>query len=235
MSFYLSTGLRNALLGKQVVMAATNAAFAVTTNIITPSSGNLLNDGFRPGDYIVITNTASNNKIFTILSVASDGSTMTTNEALVAEADNPCNIVALGKNFKDLFRYHVIKIFGGYYDPTSADLADSGSLLVTLTGASGAVTPGTSTNGLEFGDPTNGVLPIGGVAVSGVVSTGGTAGYYRMYDNAVDGTVDTTNLRTIRCQGDCSTTGAEMILSNLSLTSGATVTINTHNITFPAS
>ena len=234
MSFYLSTGLRNALLGKQVVMEATNAAFAVTTNIITPSSGNLLNDGFRPGDYIVVTNTASNNKVFTILSVASDGLTMTTNEALVAEADNPCNIVALGKNFKGLFRYHVIKIFS-YYDPASADLVDNGTLLVTLTGASGAVTPGTSTNGLEFGNPTSGVLPIGGVAVSGVVSTGGTAGYYRMYDNAVDGAVDTTNFHTIRCQGDCSTTGAEMILSNLSLVLGATVTINTHNITFPAS
>lgn len=233
MAFYLSTGLRNALLGKQVVMAATNAAFAVTTNVITPSSGNLLNDGFRPGDYIIITNTANNNGVFSILSVHSAGTSMITNEALATEADNACNIVALGKDFKGIMRYHVIKIFSGT-DPVGADLVD-GSLLVTLTAVSATVTPGTSTNGLEFGTVSGGIIPIGSVAVSGVVATGGTAGYYRMYDNAVDGTVDTANLRTRRCQGDCSTTGAEMILSSLTLVQGATVTINTHNITFPAS
>jgi hypothetical protein len=66
---------------------------------------------------------------------------------------------------------------------------------------------------------------------SGVNVATGTAGYFRLITSSDTGASSSTEKRL---QGNISTSGAEMNLSNLNLTQGATLTIDSFNITLPA-
>jgi hypothetical protein len=66
---------------------------------------------------------------------------------------------------------------------------------------------------------------------SGVNLATGTAGYFRLVTSSDTGILSTTDKRL---QGNISTAGAEMNLSNLNLTLGATLTIDSFSITLPA-
>ena len=115
--------------------------------------------------------------------------------------------------------------------PTSADSAASGTLLGTMTLASGAFTPGTSTNGLTFASPSGGsVSKTGTWSFVGVAA--GTAGWFRFKGNAVDagGSSDTA----IRMDGSCGSSGADLNLSNINITVGAPVTCDVFVYTQPA-
>jgi hypothetical protein len=68
--------------------------------------------------------------------------------------------------------------------------------------------------------------------VSGVGATNGTAGYFRLVTNLDDGLLSTTQLRM---QGNVSTSGAELNLTNINIALGATQTIDTFQLTEPAS
>ena len=59
--------------------------------------------------------------------------------------------------FAATFEKGVIEIYTGT-QPASADAAVSGTLLGTMTLASGAFTPGSPTNGLTFAEPANGAV-----------------------------------------------------------------------------
>lgn len=186
MAVRLSTGLRNKLAGAVAsrVDAASKIAFVQSGSVITDADSALLTDGFRPGDTVVITDTVSNNGTFTLLSVASDGSSMVTNEALVDEAVS-CNptITGEGKSLKEIFNGCILTIWSGSA-PVTADLVESGTLLLEITESSGAFTVGSLTNALTFGTISAGTLAkSAGQTWSGVGLAAGVQGYFRLYDN----------------------------------------------------
>lgn len=77
-----------------------------------------------------------------------------------------------------------------------------------------------------------GVLSKNADTWSGVNVATGTAGYFRMVTSGDTGVLVTTTEK--RLQGNISTSGAEMNLSNLNLTLGATLTVDSFTITLPA-
>lgn len=120
-----------------------------------------------------------------------------------------------------------IRIFSGSA-PASADDSQTGTLLVTIGGASG------SANWLQFKNTaTAGKISKRAVTWDGVAVATGTAGYFRYCASTSDpGTTSTTQ---IRIQGAVATSGAELNMSTVSIANGATQTIDTFDITMPAS
>lgn len=143
------------------------------------------------------------------------------------------NALLATDSFKETMVDGVIRIFPGV-QPTSADDAEGATHLVELTLASAAFTPGAPEGGLEFGDAaTAGVLPKKtGEVWSGVATATGTAGWFRFYPNARTTGASTT---AARFDGSISTSGAQLNMSSTAITSGATTTIDSFTITFPAS
>lgn len=237
MAFYFSTGLRNAILGDQdTITAITLSADETAGEYFILDSGNgLFNAGFRPGGTITIagfTGTPANNQITTISKVWEDGSKMQIAGTLVDDtAGESVTITAVAKAFKDVFRNNVIRIYSGSA-PTDANAAETGVLLLKITKSSGAVVPGTSTNGNNFDAIAAGVLSKDSNVWSGVGLSDGTAGYWRTYDN---GEVTGSSSTAKRCQGTCGTSGTDFVMSSTSVVTGATITLDTFNINQPAS
>lgn len=119
----------------------------------------------------------------------------------------------------------LILIYGGPV-PASADAAVTGTLLCTISN--------NSTGGpLLFDAPVGGMLPKAAAQVwSGINVATGTATYFRVINSATpdDGTLSTTQ---VRLQGTCGTAGADLNMSSVNLTAGATQTIDACNITLP--
>lgn len=139
-------------------------------------------------------------------------------------------------SLKEIFANGQIRIYSGS-QPFSGDDAETGSLLCTITLASGAMTSGVGTNGINFGNAVDGVIgKADGEVWSGANSETGTAGWFRIYPNDFDANMGTaTGGDKIRLDGRVSTSGAEMRLSNTSLVSGVTTTIDNVAISLPAS
>ena len=112
--------------------------------------------------------------------------------------------------------------------PASADYAETGSKLVRISVASGTY----ATSGLQFGTCAAGVLPKSGTSWSGVVSLAGVAGYFRFYGTA--GTSGSSAVEN-RIDGNVGLSGSDLVLANSSLVLNATVTVDTFQLTVPAS
>lgn len=129
----------------------------------------------------------------------------------------------------------VIRIYSGS-QPASADAAATGTLLMEVTVGSGTFAHGTATYGLDFDAPSGGVLSKAVAETwSGVgrsaAGTGTTAGWFRFYGNPTDdGSLSTT---LPRIDGRISTSGGEMLLSNLNIVEGATTTVDSFSISWP--
>ena len=141
---------------------------------------------------------------------------------------------ATGDNgsFKDLMADGIIEIYSGS-QPADADTAESGTKLVRITVASGAFTPASATNGLEFGNASGGsIAKASGEVWSGVGLVTGTAGWFRFYDNDYDTGAGTDK---VRFDGSVATSGAQLNLSSTTITLSATLTIDAFTVTMPAS
>lgn len=126
--------------------------------------------------------------------------------------------------FKEIFKDCFIDIYTGT-QPTSADDAPSGTLLCTFYSDGAAA-------GLEFDDPVAGVLSKAAVETwSGTAVASGTAGWFRVRQAGDSGASSTTDCRL---DGACATSGAQLNMSSLSISSGAVQTISTFQITQPA-
>jgi len=237
MTLRLSTVLRDRLMGEYVTKTATTISAVITTDVYADSGNGLLSAGFLPGMVIKVSGFTNdeNNVWSTIASVESDGSEMSVTvaaaDALATEAaGNSVTIAAEPQSFMDIFRYGVMKIYTGS-QPADADDAPTGTCLLIISVASGAVTKGTSTNGLEFDAPVDGVL---GKADADTWSDAGlqtgTAGWFRFYTNEIDEGGNGCNF-----DGAVGTSGAELNLSSTSIVSGATTTIDEFEVTLPAS
>lgn len=126
------------------------------------------------------------------------------------------------QGLKSLFNSGYINIYTGS-QPTGADYAETGSLLVTI-GIGG-------TGGITFGTAAAGALPKSAEVWSGTVAAAGVGGWFRLYDsNHTTG----TNGTAVRMDGNVGVSGSDLVLSNTSLALAATLTIDTFTLTVPA-
>jgi hypothetical protein len=134
-------------------------------------------------------------------------------------------VVSMTRAIQDVFKDGFINIYTGT-QPTSADDAVSGTLLVTI------YSNGTSV-GLEFDDAAAGVLSKKSTETwSGTAGNTGTAGWFILYaagDALGSSSVDE------RIEGACGTSGAELNMSSTAIVSGAVQSISTFQLTMPAS
>lgn len=89
----------------------------------------------------------------------------------------------------------------------------------------------TRNDALHLAAPVAGVIAKESGVWSGEIQATGTAGYFRLVRTMDD---DDDSATAIRLQGSISTSGAELNLSNLNLVDGATLTIDTFQLTEPA-
>lgn len=132
--------------------------------------------------------------------------------------------------FAATFANGVIDIYSGT-QPVSADSAATGTLLGTVTLASGPFTPGSPTNGLTFAAAANGAVSKSGTW-SFVGIAAGTAGWFRFRGNAADN--GALSLVLPRMDGSCATSGADLNISNIAIAVGAPNTCDVFNYTQPA-
>lgn len=131
--------------------------------------------------------------------------------------------------FAATFANGIIEVRTGT-QPATADAAATGTLLGTITLASGAFTPGTATNGLTFATAANGAVSKSGVW-SMVGENNGTAGWFRLKGNALDNNAISTTLP--RLDGSIAVSGSDMGLSNISIAIGAPTTVDSFTWTQP--
>ena len=120
-----------------------------------------------------------------------------------------------------------IRIYSGP-QPDSADKAEQGALLCIITLNSGAMTSGVATNGINLGTPAGAQIgKAAGEVWSGLNLQTGTAGWMRWYPNSFNSNMgeDSTGTK-IRLDGNCGTSGAQMILASVSLTQGVSTTVD---------
>ena len=245
MALRLSTNLRNRLLGAvpaiggaSLVVSSRIAAVTGTPDSFTDSGSGFVTAEFAVGDTIMVSGftLAANNGIFTIATVAA-GTIEIVETTVVNESAGALNIkmqVVKGGSLKDIFKDGVLKVYSGA-QPTTADTAYAGTQLLEISVASGAFVSGAAANGLEFGTASAGAISKNTDVWSDTGIASGTAGWFRLYANATDtGGADTTPFLYPRIDGAVGTSGAELNMSSTSITLGATSTIDTFTITFPA-
>ena len=140
------------------------------------------------------------------------------------------NNLAGSTGFAATFANGVIEIYSGT-QPATADAAVTGTLLGTVTLNSGAFTPGSPTNGLTFAAASGGAVSKTGVwSFTGAAA--GVAGWFRLKGNAADAGALSTVLP--RLDGSIATSGADLNLSNITISIGAPNTIDSFTYTQPA-
>lgn len=144
------------------------------------------------------------------------------------------NALLESNSFQDIFANGVMYLYSGT-QPTDPDAAASGSLLLKVTLAGGSFAHGTSTNGLNFGSASAGVLPKSSSETwSGACTTAGTIGWFRFCANAADS--EPTDADTVRksFDGSVSSSGAQLLMSSTTVSIGDTRTVDSFNVTLPA-
>lgn len=119
----------------------------------------------------------------------------------------------------------VLKIYAGMA-PATADSALGGATLLST------ISDDATGTGLTFdGTPINGVLFKNPAQIwRGVNAASGTASFYRLQDISDDDSASTVNERV---QGSVGVAGADLNISSVSLTSGASQNIDFYSIELP--
>jgi len=98
-------------------------------------------------------------------------------------------------SIKDILANAVIAIYSGT-QPVNADAAESGTLLGYITKDGGSFTAGSATNGLNWDAAVDGVCAKPSAEEWAIIPVAsGTAGYGRLYDNAMVTGASTTSKR----------------------------------------
>lgn len=237
MSIYLSTGLRDNLIGDSPAITAIvseTLTFTNSTSQITKAGGTAFGTiGFLIGDLIYSDASNGNNPgPLTVTTVADNA--LTVSETLTDEGPGATALAASHSgNFQDVMRYGILDIYSGSR-PASGDAAETGTLLCSITDGGGSFSGGTITNGLLFGDPSSGVVAIKSTQTwQGTAVATGTAAWFRFYANAYNTGVSTTAVRfdgTIGTSGS----GADLIMSSTSIVSAGVVSISSFTMTQPS-
>ena len=202
---------------------------------ITDSANGFVTAGFEVEDYVtVIGSTGNTGKTGRTVAVAAGYlDVIPSGVALVTEGAGVPAIVAAasGGSVAGIFKNGVIRIYTGA-QPSTADAAETGTLLCELSVASGTFVPGSPENGITFGQVVAGILGKATNEVwSGVNVATGTAGWFRIYANDRTLGVSTT---TSRLDGACATSGAQMNMSSTALVQNITTTIDGVQLNMPA-
>ncbi len=248
----LSTGLRNALLEYNArvtgAVADTSISFGVGDGTNGRDTLNDANNGlgnFKKNDMVTIIGSANNDGIYRVLAKISDGQLEFESGSFAAEAAGNKIIVASaeGGSYASVLRNGTIDIYSGS-QPASADDAETGTLLCSITLNSAAFTPGTPENGINLGqvdnatihkaiDPDTGNPEIwSGIGTSACGTGGINAGWFRFYANDK---ATGSSTQAIRIDGAVSTSGAQLNMSNTLIVEGVTVTIDTVDMPLPES
>jgi len=249
MAFRLSTALRNELLQREAVVGE----LSVHVNSISLGDGDgaggadTINDSgnglanHKPGDKITLKGTAAGTHDLTveILTVAA-GTIEVPADTWTGAEDCTSLTIALascrGGSFNDIFRNGIMRLFSGG-QPATADLIETGTLLVEISESSGAFVSGSPEFGLNFGETAAAAIlaKVAGTTWSGQAGATAQAGYFRFYPNDVDNHVgaDGGGETMIRFDGAIATAGAQLNMSNIQITSGGTTTIDSVAVTLP--
>lgn len=127
-------------------------------------------------------------------------------------------------SFKATLASCFIDIYSGA-QPADANAAPTGTKLVTISVASGGT-------GMTWDAAAAGVLPKNsGEVWSGNAIASGTAGWFRIRVAADD--LGATGSTYQRCDGSVATSGGEMTVGSLTVTSGAPFVVDAFNVTLP--
>jgi len=138
------------------------------------------------------------------------------------------NNMLSASGIRETFTNGVLKLYSGV-QPTSADGAISGALLLEVTVDGLPFTPGSATNGLNFDVPVSAVLSKAAAETwKGAGIAAGTVGWGRLQANAVDDDTESTTLPRIDMA--VAKTGADLNISNTGIVIGAPTTIDVLNI-----
>jgi hypothetical protein len=248
MSLQLSTGLRNVVLGgvpaRHVATLTASDIAAVDggagADTLTSAAGAFLTAGFMAGDSIIVTGFTGGMQYisgpFTIVAVVAGTITLATGLLTADGATEAVTITTLvGGSIRDIFKRGVLRIYSGV-QPTTADLAATGTKLLEITVGSAAFTGGAVAAGLEFGAAAAGAIAKSTAQTwSGVGLANGTAGWWRFYGNAADEAATPAISTTLpRMDGTIATSGGQINMSSTSVTLGATSTVDTFTVTLPA-
>jgi len=240
MAVRLSTGLVNSLMGNAFLLGTSLAYVdgAGGNDFITDVENRLINEGFRVGDSITTVNsttTPGNDLTDEPILALTAGKLEFATGSLVGdvseafEADTTITSNNRG-SLQELLLDGIIHIFSGT-QPADADDVEGSTKLMEVTLSSGAFVPGAPGNGLEISGPTSGVIGIyPGDVWSGVGIVDGTAGWFRFYSNAENIGADPS---AVRLDGVCGTSNAQLNMSSLLISAGATTTIDSFIITMP--
>lgn len=133
------------------------------------------------------------------------------------------NALLSGGSLKATLDGGEIRIYSGTV-PADADAAIGGAtLLVTIKNGGSGITFATASGGV--------MQKAGGETWSGTNAATGTASFYRHVLSADDGSSSTS---AVRIQGTVAVAGADMNLTSVALSSGATQTLNFYSIAMPA-
>lgn len=135
-------------------------------------------------------------------------------------------------SFKDVFANAVIAVYTGG-QPANADLAETGTLLGTITINGDSFEPGIATNGLTWEDAIAGVCSKpAGIEWAIIPIATGAVGWARLYSNSKS-TGDSTT--AVRIDLACGVGSGELRFSVSTLTAGIKSVINTFTVTVPKS
>ena len=125
---------------------------------------------------------------------------------------------------RSLFSLGFINLYGGT-PPANADDAPSGTLLCKISNAGSAT-------GLTFAaTASGGELPKTVSEVwNGICSAGGVCTHYRLVSSSDNGAASATD---VRVQGTVGSAGADLVITNATLSSGATQTIDYYSVYLP--
>lgn len=130
-------------------------------------------------------------------------------------------------SFKTVFNLCKINIYSGS-QPATPDSAATGTLLCTITVSGGGT--GLTWNAAAVA---NAIDKNSGETWSGTVLADGTAGWFRAYE--AGGTPAGASTTEARFDGSVATSGADMNLGTLTLSTGATFTLTAGTFTIPLS
>ncbi len=198
---------------------------------ITDSGSGLA--GFDVGDLLTVLGSTSNDGEYEILSSVA-GTIEVAAGSLTTESagDSVSLVTARGASVADLLRNGVLALYTGT-QPASADLAETGSLVCLITLSKGAFVAGADANGLNFRDAVAGVLAKDTSEVwQGDVLIDGTIGWFRFYSNAY---VTGATSVGVHIDGAVATSGAELNIPNITVVTGASITVDAFNYTRPLS
>jgi len=238
MALSLSTCLVNRISGQEVTVTDAGSQISFTaTSTITTTQSDFLTKGFRPGQILKVTDggSSTNAGLYTIASVTATVITVseTSISTEAAAVDTPTLSVPTMMNWLNVFRYGVFDVYSSPM-PANADLAETGTKLLSMTVSAGAFTAGTSTNGIEWEFVSVGKVQIVSTdTIQGVGLATGTAYYGRLYDNGYITGLDSTNLQSPRIQGRVATSGQDFDITHTAVTISVTNTLSSFNITQP--